>query len=217
MEAMFLVRCFFIGVLAASGCGPIFVLTFNRSAVCGFWRGFATALGASLGDSFYFLLGLLGALAVLSDLKVFMVFLDLIGGILLLGLGIHSLKKMKQIVCVTVECSYSIFFSIGKAFTITVFNPLVILFFMAVSLQALPATAVGFSWSSIFTSAFCVALGSLTVLSMVSFVASRLGSCITTKRLRIISGISGVAFITFGLYLFYDFALLCIKSNFRFW
>jgi threonine/homoserine/homoserine lactone efflux protein len=197
MDIPFFLRCFFIGMLAASGCGPIFVLTFNRSAVCGFWRGFATAIGASLGDSFYFLLGLLGALAVISELKYFMIFLDMIGGILLLALGVHSLKKMKQVVCVTIECSYSAVYAISKAFTITVFNPLVILFFMAVTLQVIPDNVKRFS--------------SLAVLGTVSLVASCLGSCITTKRLRIISGFTGGIFILFGLYLLGDFVMQVLK------
>jgi threonine/homoserine/homoserine lactone efflux protein len=207
MELSFLVRCFFIGILAASGCGPIFVLTFNRSAVCGFWKGFATALGASLGDCVYFLLGLLGALAIISELKYFMVFLDLIGGCVLLLLGIHSLKKMRRIVCSTVECSYSLFFSISKAFSLTILNPLVILFFLAVSLQALPENVRHLSVGMLILSNIAMCCGSLLVLSTVSFVASCVGACITAKRLRMISGISGVAFIIFGIYLLADFVI----------
>jgi threonine/homoserine/homoserine lactone efflux protein len=209
MEVPFLLRCFLIGILAASGCGPVFVLTFNRSAVCGFWRGFPTAIGAGLADSFYFLLGLLGALAVVGELKYFMVFLDLIGGILLIALGFHSLRKMKQIVCVTIECSYSTLFALTKAFTITILNPLVILFFMAVTLQILPGKEVvsRFSYLYVLLSSFFLFLGSLAVLGTVSLVASFLGSCITTKRLRFFSGITGVAFILFGLYLFGHFVV----------
>lgn len=214
MEVPFLLRCFLIGLLAATGCGPIFVLTFNRSAVCGFRKGFATALGASLGDSFYFLLGLLGALAVISELQYFMIFLDVIGGLLLLALGINSLKKMKEIICVTVECSYGLLFSTSKAFTLTILNPLVILFFMAVTLQMLPDDISQFSLAYILLSSFFVQLGSLVVLSCVSLIASCLGSCITTKRLRIISGITGVAFIAFGLYLLGDFVSKTVKSSF---
>ena len=207
MELSFLARCFLIGILAASGCGPIFVLTFNRSAVCGFWKGFATALGASFGDCVYFLLGLLGALAIISELKYFMVFLDLIGGCVLLMLGIHSLKKMRRIVCTTVECSYSLFFSIGKAFSLTILNPLVILFFLAVSMQALPANVRHLSLGMIILSTIAVCCGSMLVLSTVSLVASFVGACITAKRLQIISGISGIAFIIFGLYLLTDFVI----------
>lgn len=211
MSIPFLLRCFFIGMLAASGCGPIFVLTFNRSAVCGFWKGFATAVGASIGDSVYFFLGLFGALTVIRDLKYFMIFLDIIGGVLLLALGIHSLRKLTQVVCVTIECSYSIFFALSKAFTITILNPLVILFFMAISLQALPTDAKAFSVFYVLLSCFMVFLGSLAVLGTVSLVASLLGSCITTKRLRVISGITGLVFIAFGAYLLSDFVIEIIR------
>lgn len=214
MDFIFLFKCFLIGILAASGCGPIFVLTFNRSAVCGFLKGFATAIGASLGDSFYFLLGLLGALAVISELKLFMIFLDLIGGVLLLALGIHSLKKMRQVFCVAVECSYSLSISVFKAFFLTIFNPLVILFFMAVTIQILPENIKTFSKGYVLLSSFMVCLGSLTVLSIVSLIASYVGSCITAKRLKIISAITGIAFIIFGVYLLYDFVLNFVKIYF---
>ena len=215
---VFLFKCFFIGILAASGCGPIFVLTFNRSAVCGFFKGLATAIGASLADCFYFMLGLLGALAVIGNLKYFMVFLDLIGGVMLLGLGILALRKMKQVVCVTVECSYGVLFSIFKAFAITILNPLVILFFMAITLQVLPddvahsaSTLSSLSLTYIFVCTFFVFLGSVVVLGSVSLVASFLGSCISAKRLRIISGATGIAFILFGLYLLGDFVMQVSK------
>ena len=193
MDYWFFVNSFFIGVLAASGCG--------------FFKGFVTAVGASLGDGLYFLLGLIGVLAFVGELKSFMIFLDIIGGIILIVLGINSLKKMRQLVCVSIECSRSVFWSMGKAFTLTVLNPLVIMFFMAISISILPDNVVRLPWNVVLVSSFFVMLGSLFVLSIVSLVASYLGSCITTKRLRIFSGISGIAFIIFGLYLFCVFFL----------
>lgn len=204
---LFFLKSFFIGVLAASGCGPLFVLTFNRSAICGFWRGFATALGASIGDSFYFMLGLLGALAVVKDIKYFMTFLNLIGGLVLLILGLYSIKKSKKVICSAIECSYSMFFSFLKAFVLTVINPLVILFFIAVTLQVLPDNIYNFSLSSVVLSTIFVALGSLFVLSIVSLIASYLGSCITARKLKVISIVTGGVFIAFGAFLLYSFSL----------
>ena len=211
MELSFLPKCFLIGILAASGCGPIFVLTFNRSAVCGFWKGFMTALGASLGDAFYFSLGLAGALAVISELKYFMVFLDLIGGLVLLLLGVHALKKMQKMICVTVECSFSPVLSLTKAFSLTVLNPIVILFFLAISIQALPEGVSYISYWDIFLSSLAVCAGSLLVLSSVSLFASFVGACITAKRLRTITGISGLTFIGFGVYLLSDFIIQWVR------
>lgn len=212
MEFSFFVKCFLIGVLAASGCGPIFVLTFNRSAICGFWKGFASALGASIGDAFYFFLGLLGALAVVSELQYFILFLDLIGGLVLLALGAHALKRMRQMVCVTIECSYGYLLSIGKSLTLTLVNPLVILFFIAISIQVLPEDIPMLPFRLVVLCSLLVMIGSLTVLSAVAFAASYVGSCITAKRLRIISGITGLMFIIFGFYLLGDFTFKMAKK-----
>ena len=81
MNYILFLKCFFVGVVAASGCGPVFIMTFNKGALCGFLRGFVTALGAAFGDALYFFLGLMGALAVMSQFKGFVAWLDLIGGI----------------------------------------------------------------------------------------------------------------------------------------
>lgn len=201
---MFLIKSFLIGLLAASGCGPIFVLTFNRSAICGFWKGFATALGASFGDGLYFMLGSLGALAVISELRYFLIFLDLIGGVVLIILGIHSLNVARKIVFVNIECSPNVIISAIKAFTLTVLNPLVILFFIAVSLRVFPEELDKMPTNLVLLRSVAVAAGSLTMLSLVSLVASFVGSCITARRLRIVSQISGGLFILFGLYLLAD-------------
>ena len=205
MEISFLLKCFFIGVLAASGCGPIFVLTFNRSAVCGFLKGLATAIGASFGDAIYFSLGLLGALTVVGELKYFMIILDLIGSIVLVSLGLHAINKMRQLVCVTVECSYGVVFSTTKALTLTLLNPLIILYFMAISVQVLPDNMVQLSLRQILVSSLFVFTGSLSVLSLVSLLASYLGSCLSARRHKIFSGVTGVIFLIFGAYLFFDF------------
>jgi len=206
MDMSFLLRCFLIGVLAASGCGPIFVLTFNRSAVCGFLKGFATAVGASFGDAFYFFLGLLGALTVVGELTYFMVILDLVGSLVLFALGVHAIKKMRQLACVTVECSYGVLFSATKALTLTLLNPLVILYFMAISIQVLPNNmVVQLSLHQLLLSTFFVFAGSLSVLTLVSLFASSLGACLSARRHKIFSGIAGVVFLLFGTYLLFDF------------
>ena len=51
MDVSTFFKCYAIGIMAASGIGPIFVLTFNRGAIHGFLRGFATAMGAAVADA----------------------------------------------------------------------------------------------------------------------------------------------------------------------
>ena len=211
MDFYFFLKCFFVGVLASSGCGPLFVLTFNRSAICGFFKGFATALGASIGDGLYFLLGLLGALTIVSELRGVMVLLDFLGGFILIILGISAIKQMRQFVCVAVECSDSFIYSLGKAVSLTLINPLIIMFFMAISAQILPVDYKLMTIYEILFSGSLVMFGSLFILGSVSLFASYVGSCITTKKMRFIHLITGILFIIFGLYLFYDFILRMYK------
>ena len=199
------IKCFFIGVLAASGCGPIFILTFNRSAVCGFRRGFYTALGASLGDALYFSLGLLGILSIMSQSKNLINGLELFGGIMLILMGIISFKRTSEFICSEVECSSPAIISILKAFLITCLNPFVIMFFMAISLKFFSNDLANQGIYGIFKKSSFVMLGSISVLSIVSFIASHLGSCITPRKMRYLLFVSGIAFFFFGLYFVFSF------------
>lgn len=54
MGVVFLLKAFFTGFCAASAVGPVFIMTFNRSALHGMHLGIATALGAAVTDGFLF-------------------------------------------------------------------------------------------------------------------------------------------------------------------
>ena len=79
MDYPFLWTSFVVGVLAASGIGPIFILTFNKGALHGFSRGFAVACGAAVVDGIFFFLALVGVLAAIKDSSRFLFMLDFVG------------------------------------------------------------------------------------------------------------------------------------------
>lgn len=198
-----LFRCFLIGLLASSSFGPIFILTFNRGAIYGFLRGVATAVGACIADGIYFSLSLIGILTVLQESKNFMFFIDSIGGLLLIILGINSLIKAKKgIKYVSLESKSGIWFTSVKSFLLTFLNPLVLFFFMVIGVQVLPAGISDLSGYQVFLSSLMVMAGSFSVLCLVALIASFLGSCISEKKLRFISFITGIIFISIGVYFF---------------
>ncbi len=207
MTTLFLLKCFFIGMLAASGCGPVFILTFNRGATRGFFYGLVTALGASIGDMLFFMLGLWGALAVIGGSRHFMFMLDFIGGGMLIIFGIRSLFQLWKASNVRVDYPDNLIVAFIRAFLLTMLNPLVVLFFMAISLQILPEGVTKLASMKILISSAFVFAGSLTILSGVSLIASYIGSCINPKRFKIISGLTGLVFLLFGGYLLWDFSL----------
>jgi threonine/homoserine/homoserine lactone efflux protein len=202
MDYVILLRCFLIGVLASSSVGPIFILTFNRGAVYGFFRGFATGLGACIADGFYFFLGLYGVLAVLKESRDFMVVFDLIGGVALILLGIYSLGKLKKASDnVSLGTKPGIGFAVVKAFIITILNPLVFLFFMVIGAQILPEGVEFLTLRQMTFASVMVMLGSLSVLTMVSLISSLVGKSMNDRHLKIIYFITGIVFFGIGAYL----------------
>ncbi|MFH1461842.1 MAG: LysE family transporter [bacterium] len=201
MEFNLYLRCFLIGMLASSSLGPIFILTFNRGSLYGFSRGFATALGACFADGIYFFLGLIGILAVLKESMSFMFILDTLGGILLIALGLYSLHKAQmgeKFVCY--EHKLGVWLTVVKSFILTLLNPMALLFFMFIGVQILPEKAFYLPLRQVIISSTFVILGSLSVLTLVSFVASRIGHSLSAKSQKRISLATGIIFILLGFY-----------------
>lgn len=202
----FFLKCFLIGFSAASAVGPIFVLTFNRGAIYGFLKGFATALGAALGDGTLFLLGLLGVLRFIEESRRFTMAMDCIGGVLLILAGIKMFRGHQKYLTDTVKrASDHFIFMMGKSLLLTIVNPLTVLFFMFISIKILPDGLSHVSLDYILEGGSGVFIGSLTLLSFVAFMASRARNVISARRLMTISHISGVIFIIIGVYFLFDF------------
>ncbi len=201
MDYSVLLKCFLIGILASSTVGPIFILTFNRGAAFGFFKGFATALGACIADGLYFFLGLLGVLTILKESRHFMYVLDTVGGILVILFGLYSIRKSKRLsLNVGSADQLGAFVMVVKSFVLTLMNPMAFLFFMVIGVQILPYGVHGFTLRQIFTSSVMVFLGSLFVLSIVSLISTLLGRRMKEKQLRLIYLITGVVFIGVGVY-----------------
>lgn len=211
IDFSFLIKCYVIGILGATGLGPIFVLTFNRGASKGFWAGFVTAFGAALADSMFFLLGLAGALTFIGGSLRLITLLDFFGGLLLLFLGYSSIKKVKKISFSDGEPKKNFFLLASKAFLITTFNPLVLLFFMVISVQVLPDGIQALSIYQYLISSFMVLLGSISVLTCVALAGFLLGSGISKEKLKMLSIFSGIAFICAGIYLISQFFVNFVK------
>jgi threonine/homoserine/homoserine lactone efflux protein len=201
MAFRFLATSFLVGILAASGVGPIFVLTFNRAAIHGFWRGFATALGAATIDSLYFFLALIGILATVAGSPRFIVILDFVGGTLLLFFSRRCFRAVQRRITVDIGRKENIILTFSHASLMTLVNPMTLLFFMIIASKILPEDVHTFSFFLIIASSLMVLSGSLLVLTSVSMVATFIGHRISQRTLHFISFLTGVAFLGFGLYL----------------
>lgn len=205
-------NCFLIGASAAMAIGPIFVLIFNRAALYGFKRGFATAFGAAIGDGILFELGFLGVLNFLEASKKFIIAMDFVIGLVLILLGIKTfLVDRKYLTDYTsglsayiVKKEYFIVTTM-KSFFLTVINPITVLFFIFVSMKIMQTKTFTFSYFDYIFASVMIAVGSLTTFSSVALVARHLRKRLSKGQLFIASYISGVAFILLGVYFSFDF------------
>jgi threonine/homoserine/homoserine lactone efflux protein len=214
LSFIFMAKCFGVGLLSTLGVGPIFILTFNRSAMYGFWKGVITAAGAAIADGILFALGLLGVLTILSDLKHGFLFMDLIGGIVLIGFGIHTWYKKvapKELRPRYLPAGINLLRVPVKSFLIAILNPMAIIYFGFWSTQILPANFIYFTSHEIILSSFIICVGTFLGLVVVSLIASSLGSCIVGAKLVRVAHVTGVLFFLIGCYFMYDFISALVK------
>lgn len=211
MTEHFFVTCFLIGISAASGLGPIFLLTLNRSSLYGFWKGFATGIGASLADGFYFVLATFGLLSIIESKSSALVLMEGVSSFLLMAFGIHLFRAKPQLNIAMPISNQSFILSGIKAFFLTLLNPFILLFFVFISVNILPPSNTTYSYYKLFMGGACVSAGSLSILSLIALLGSFAGSKINKNSLAILGKITGVIFGLIGVYLLGDFLLKIIK------
>lgn len=205
MTIPFFLKTFILGLLAAGALGPVFIMTFNRAAVCGLRIGLATSIGASFADGFFFFLAMAGILGSLSPNKLVIIAIHLVGGIGLIALGAYILYGEAGHHGERNLCKYGFFTAVTKTCAITMFNPSNLLFFTIASIKLFPDYVGRISIVSSIIGSLSVMAGSMSTLSLVSFIANNLGKKLSKKTLKYFSKISGVAFFGIGLFLLIGF------------
>ena len=212
MSAIFLMKAFFTGFCAASALGPVFIMTFNRAALHGMYLGVATALGAALTDGFLFFLVMSGVLGKITLGSSMLISLDVIGAVVLLGLSWHYWKTVQDVhERVSVRHLWELAMVTCKTFIMTMVNPSALLFFVFVSMKLFGSELGDMNkWESLL-GGVAVTCGTFSALSLVSYVASFVGSRLSPERLRKISKTTAVILAVIGFLLVFDAVSLLIR------
>ncbi|WP_337266762.1 LysE family transporter [Oryzifoliimicrobium ureilyticus] len=118
-----------LGVIITAPLGPIGTLCINRSLEKGFWAGFSGGLGTAVGDATYALVAVAGLAAFSQTMSAARLPLAIGGGLLLLWLGIHGLRK-GEIKAADIGASGFVR-TTAATFFLTISNPATILSFGA--------------------------------------------------------------------------------------
>lgn len=207
MKTDYFIKGFIIGLSIAAPVGPIGVLTIHRTITQGRIAGFVTGMGAAMADTAFGIVAAFGLTAISSFLLNQVFYIQLIGGLCLIFLGIKSFV-MKPATSAANANSKGLINHFVTTFFLTLTNPTTILSFLAI-FAGLGLGSAGSDHLSSITFVFGIFLGSalwwLVLSSTIGFFQSK----ITPKYLVWINRISGFIILSFGIFSLYS----CMKPK----
>ena len=90
---LFFLKALLVGLTAAIPLGPLGIMCIQRTLSKGRWAGFAVGLGSSVADTFYATIALLSVSYISQFLDRNRIWVMLIGGAIVLGIGLQIALK----------------------------------------------------------------------------------------------------------------------------
>ena len=187
------------GIVLAFLIGPVFFTIIQTSIERGFLSGVLVAIGVSLSDAFYISLAYLGIYQIFDN-QGFSQYLAYAGGGVLMIFGLYYLLvKSKRLVHHDPEKvkARSPLRLIGKGFLINGLSPMVLIFWIATVVVATPELGYDKPAKAIpFFATIVVTVFSTDILK--AKLADKLRLILTTRFIRIMNILLGIAFLFFG-------------------
>lgn len=198
MSLEFLYKGLILGFSVAAPVGPIGVLCINRTINKNFAAGFFSGLGAATADLIYGLIAGLGLTAISTFLIDQKMWIQLIGLVFLIYLGIKTIIKKDNDIEFKSVVDKGLLKDYFSTLILTITNPITILFFIAVFAGlGLSNTINGFY--SVMQLILGVFIGSCIWWLFLSGLTDKLKTRISKHILKRIDLVSGILILFFGL------------------
>jgi len=206
MELEFLLKGIIVGLLASIPLGPVGLLCIQRTFNKGRHSGFFSGMAAASVDAIFALIAALGLTFIINFIKEQQFFIQLVGGIVLIILGLNIFYKnpVKQIRKQKLKKN-NLFHDYISVFFLTLSNPVAVFLFVA-ALASIDIVSVESPIMSTLMVVAGVFLGALLWwVSLVAFV-DLFRKKFRLKQLWWINKIAGVLIVVFGIFaIFYVF------------
>ncbi len=186
------------GVAIAAPVGPIAVLLIRRTLNRGRAVGYASGLGAATADLCYGLVVALGLTAVTDTLTSAERLLKVVGGVVLLGLGLRTIRARAEQSDAVEPTRRGLLAAYGSTLGLTLTNPATVVAFLAVFASVGVATTVSSPGDAVSV-AVGVAIGSALWQLGLCTVVSLLRHRLSERALRRVNIGSGVVIAGFGV------------------
>ncbi|MGD6855423.1 LysE family transporter [Bacillus infantis] len=192
-----------LGLSLAAPIGPVNAVRLEKGLKNGFWHAWIVGAGSMIADGVYMLIVYLGLVQFL-DSPMIQTFLWLFGGFILLYSGIEGMMNANKISVTYIRSKESLLKCFFTGFIMSVSSPLSILFWLGIYGSVLAKTASSFGTGQLLVYSLMIFIGLGLWDIFVAGLTSGFRRFLTSKAIIIISMLSGLSLILFGIYFGYQ-------------
>ncbi|MEN8698898.1 LysE family translocator [Bacillus infantis] len=192
-----------LGLSLAAPIGPVNAVRLEKGLKNGFWHAWIVGAGSMIADGVYMLIVYLGLVQFL-DSPMIQTFLWLFGGFILLYSGIEGMMNANKISVTYIRSKESLLKCFLTGFIMSVSSPLSILFWLGIYGSVLAKTASSFGTGQLLVYSCMIFIGLGLWDIFVAGLTSGFRRFLTSKAIIIISMLSGLSLILFGVYFGYQ-------------
>lgn len=189
----------FLGLSLSAPMGPINAAQLEKGIRSGVFHAWILGIGALLADVIYMALIYLGVIHFLEK-DTIKLFLWSFGAFVLIYTGIESVKNANQISISNTRNDDSIIKSFFSGFFMSLSNPLTILFWLGIFGSILAKAASSYNKEQLLLYSFGTILGIFIWDITMASTSSIFRKILNTRILSLITVISGISLIIYGLY-----------------
>ncbi|MFA2840076.1 LysE family transporter [Bacillus paranthracis] len=189
----------FLGLSLSAPMGPINAAQLEKGIRSGVFHAWILGIGALLADVIYMALIYLGVIHFLEK-DIIKLFLWSFGAFVLIYTGIESVKNANQISISNTRNDDSIIKSFFSGFFMSLSNPLTILFWLGIFGSILAKAASSYNKEQLLLYSFGTILGIFIWDITMASTSSIFRKILNTRILSLITVISGISLIIYGLY-----------------
>ncbi|HET7628104.1 MAG TPA: LysE family transporter [Bacillales bacterium] len=202
-----------LGLSLAAPIGPINAAQMDWGIKNGFFHAWVVGIGAVLTDGIYMLIVYLGVVQII-DTPVIKTFLWLFGCFVLLYSGIEGLSGSAQIQREMRQRSDPVWKAFTSGFFMSISNPLTILFWLGIYGSVLAETASSHGTRELILYSLAIFSGLLVWDLTMAGISSGFRSFLTARLLSIVSVLSSLSMIGFGVYFGWEGVKLLLYHGF---
>jgi len=203
LNASILIGYIFLGFTLAAPIGPVNSARLDKGIKNGFWHAWIVGAGSMIADGIFMMMVYLGMVKFL-EFPFVQIFLWLFGGFILIYSGVESIKDANKITLNYSREKESLFKCFLVGFIMSITSPLSILFWLGIYGSVLAKTAQINGTDSLIIYSSMIFLGLTLWDILIAALTTGFRRLLTIQSLILISIISGVSLIGFGLYFGYQ-------------